>query len=68
MKIDTRNFLGDRFSSVSDINRSINIDYIDRYRLYRLLVFIDWARRVLLYTTLTPTMTSTPLLVKTNML
>ena len=30
MKIDTRNFLVDRFSSIShDINRLIFIDYID---------------------------------------
>ena len=29
MKIDTDNFLGDRFSSISDINQLINIDYID---------------------------------------
>ena len=28
-KIDTQNFLGDRFSRVSDINRLIIIDYID---------------------------------------
>ena len=45
MKIDTPNFLGDRFSSISDINQLIIIDYIDWYRLYRLLVFIDWARQ-----------------------
>ena len=29
MIIDTQNFLGDRFSSISDINRLINIDFID---------------------------------------
>ena len=29
MKIDIHNFLGDRFSSIPDINRVINIDYID---------------------------------------
>ena len=45
MKINTHNFLGDRFSLISDINWLINIDYIDWYRLYRLLVSIDWARR-----------------------
>jgi len=45
MKIDTPSFFGDRFSSISDINRLIKIDYIDCHRLYRLLVFIDWARR-----------------------
>ena len=28
-KIDTHNLLGDQFSSISDINRLINIDYID---------------------------------------
>ena len=49
MKIDTNNFLGDRFSSISDINRLIYIDYIDWYRLYQLLVFIDWARREKIY-------------------
>ena len=29
MKIETRNFLGDRLSSISDIYRLIDIDYID---------------------------------------
>ena len=29
MKIDTYNFLGDRFSLISDINQLIKIDYID---------------------------------------
>ena len=43
MKIDTHIFLGDGFSSISDVNRLINNDYTDLYRLYRLLVFIDWA-------------------------
>jgi len=28
MKIDSHNFLGDRFSSISNIDRLINIDYI----------------------------------------
>ena len=46
MKIDTHNFLGDRFLSIFDINRLINIDYIDWHRLYRLFFFsIDWPHR-----------------------
>ena len=35
IKIDTHNFLGDQFSSISDITRLITIDYIDCYRLYQ---------------------------------
>ena len=43
MKIDTHNSFDLRFSSISDINRLIAIDY---YRLQSILSnFIDWARR-----------------------
>ena len=37
-------FRARRFSSISYINRLINIDYIDWYQLYQLFLLIDWAR------------------------
>ena len=39
MKIDTHNSLGHRFSSISDINRLIAIDY---YRLQSILSIIEF--------------------------
>ena len=41
MKIDTHNSLGHRFSSISDINRLIAIDY---YRLQSSLAIIEFHR------------------------
>ena len=41
MKIDTHNSLGHRFSSISDINRLIAIDY---YRLQSILSIIEFHR------------------------
>ena len=41
MKIDTHNSLGHRFSSISDINRLIAIDY---YQLQSILLIIDFHR------------------------
>ena len=45
MEIDENRYAQFSWWSISDINWLINVDYIDWHRLYRLLVFIDWARR-----------------------